>query len=681
MRNKKIENELFYQLKQKNMKKNVVAYLPFLTAVALGMTSCSEDTAMKDVLSQKWQQALNGQADGKQNWVTAIDMQLNIIDNNGSTVSAYTIGDEIPILLGQKEMKGNGVLRLDIPQGIGNSIGLVSDNKNGRQYQRIYLGKSNKQQEDVDFTKGTNSSTVLVESQAQARAASAQTRVVANVADTPKPNQNETHNAALDGHSVAPIHGYSSFGGWAWENLLTALPESRAAASYNPDGVSYEFTSDGYQGLGVYGDNTIISLSYLYGYTGNTESRIIGYYTHSEGTYEDLELHDLGETILADYLASPGTSNYQAKVQYQLDGENKWYDANFYYTDGEGILSNENGRKVSANGSPERNGDGIFNTYLVYNNYGERISAMRGLTYQVSIPKGLKYGFYLRCIGNSLTEQHKQALAAKGVDVNKLGNDGINFSNQELNAANANNRDFYRSSYRKYDNFSFIGLDDSYTGGDLDCNDVTFGFLDADGKPGPHVYNEAEELQSWTIGYENQGMDADFDFNDVVIKVTPNPVTHKAKVQLLAAGGIYKTELYFGSQKLCEVHEAFGQQVGVEGVYSMVNTIGEKSNRSPIDLGEVDWPSDYTMSANGALFNTKVTLTDGKQYTASPGTYIGESKDVPTAVCVAGDWEWPKEQTNIFEAYPLIGEWGKNVNSSDYWNWYTQPKSGNVVIK
>lgn len=70
------------------------------------MASCSEDTALKDALSQKWQQALNGQADGKQNWVTAIDMQLNIIDNNGSTVSAYTIGDETPVLLGQKVMKG-----------------------------------------------------------------------------------------------------------------------------------------------------------------------------------------------------------------------------------------------------------------------------------------------------------------------------------------------------------------------------------------------------------------------------------------------------------------------------------------------------------------------------------------------------------------------------------------------
>lgn len=661
------------------MKRNIVAYLPFLTAIALGMNSCSEDTAMKDALSEKWQQALNGQTDGKQNWVTAIDMQLNIIDKNGSVVSAYTIGDENPVLLGQKEMKGNGVLRLDIPQGIGSSIGLISDGKSGRQYQRIYLAKGNKQQEDVDFTNGTNSSTVMAE--AQASGGGALTRVIANTASTPKPNQSATHNAALNGHTLAPTNGYSSFGGWAWEALLAALPEAKAAATNNPDGVSYEFTSDGYQGQGVYGDNTIVSLSYLYGYTGNTKSHILGYYTHSDGTYADLVLHDLGETHITDYLASPGNDRYQAKVQYQLDGEDKWYDANFYYMDGEGILLNENGRSVSASGSPERNGDGIFNTYLVHNNYGDRVSAMRGLTYQISIPKGMKYGFYLRCIDKPFTEEHKQSLIAKGIDVSKLGNDAINFSNAELNAANANGKDFYRSSYKKYDNFSFIGLDDTYTGGDVDCNDVTFGLLDADGKPGPHVYDETEELQSWTIGYENQGMDADFDFNDVVIKVTPNPVTHKAKVELLAAGGVYKTELFFGNERLCEVHEAFGQTVGGDGLYGMVNTVNNKPDVASVNLGEVDWPSDYTMSANGSLFKTKVTLTNGKQYAASPNTYIGENNDVPTAVCVAGDWSWPKEYTNIFEAYPLVGEWGKNVNNSDYWNWYTQPKSGCVVTK
>ena len=84
------------------------------------------------------------------------------------------------------------------------------------------------------------------------------------------------------------------------------------------------------------------------------------------------------------------------------------------------------------------------------------------------------------------------------------------------------------------------------------------------------------------------------------------------------------------------------------------------------------------MSENGSLFNTKVYIAD-KTYTASPGTYIGSNNDVPTAVCVAGDWQWPKEYTNIFTAYPLIGQWGKNVTNSDYWNWYSQPKSDNVM--
>ena len=656
------------------MKKMILMYWPVLAVTSLGMVSCSEDTVLKsDTLSQKWQQALNGQGDNKQNWVTAINMQFNIIDKNGSVVSAYTIGGEKPVLLAQKEMKGNGVMRLDIPQGVGNSIGLISDSKDGRIYQRIYLSNDNQQVEDVDFINGTNSSVIPLDLQ------KAKSRVISNTSATPLPNQSATHNSGLDGNTVTPTNGYLNFGGWAWEALLEALPEGKRADKKNTsDGISYEFTSDGYQGQGKYGDNTIVNLSYLYGYTGCNNSRIIGYYTHSEGTYSDLELHDLGECLTKDYLASPGSTDYQSKVQYQLDGKDKWYDANFWYTDGEGVLVDEYGKKVTAAGSKSafRAGDGVYNSFLVHNNYGERVSAMRGLTYKFSIPKGKKYGFYLRIDNESLTDAHKTILQNKGVDVSKITTE-INFSNKDLNQA-MNGNIYFRSSYKKYDNFSFIGFDDGSTSGDADCNDVTLGFLDADGKPGPHVYNEADELQSWTIGYENQGMDADFDFNDVVIKVTPNPVTHKAKVELMAAGGIYKTELYFGSKKLCEVHEAFGETANEKGEYDMVNTESASSMKPTVDLGEVDWPADYTMTQNGSLFNTKVYVKD-KEYTASPGTYIGNDKDVPTAVCVAGDWQWPKEYTNIFDAYPLIGQWGKNVTNSDYWNWYGQPKSGNVM--
>lgn len=664
------------------MKKKVLAYFPLLAMASLGMVSCSEDTALSNDVSKKWQDALDGQVDAKQNWVTAVDMQLDIVAKKGSTVKAYSIGDETPVLLAQKDMQGNGVMRLDVPQGIGNSIGLICDGNGERQYQRIYLSKGNQQMEDVDFINGANTSTVPEELSAGARG-KVQTRVISTWADTPLPTPTGSHNSSLDGHSVVATNGYASFGGWAWEALLQALPEANAAANNNPDGVSYEFTSDGYQGQGKYGDNTIFSLTYLYGYTGCNDSRILGYYTHSDGTYADLELHDLGEAITKDYLASPGSSNYQAKVQYQLDGNNTWYDANFWYTDGEGVLKNENGRVVSAAGSKgvARLGDGIYNTFLVHNNYGDRVSAMRGLSYKISVKKGLKYGFYLRLVGTDMNDVQKSKLQALGADLSKVGSYGINFSNADLNIANNGGTNFYRSSYKKYDNFSFVGLDDTYHDGDVDCNDVTFGFLDADGKPGPHVFDAEDELQSWTIGYENQGMDLDFDFNDVVIKVTPNPATHKAKVELLAAGGVYNTELYYGQTKLCEVHQAFGLSENEKGLYDMVNTGEGTRNLPTVNLGEVDWPTDYTMSENGSMFHTKVTVDDGKIYNASPGNFIGENNDVPTAVCIAGDWAWPIERTNIFEAYPLIGKWGKNVKNTDYWNWYSQPKSGKTMKK
>lgn len=663
------------------MKKKVLAYFPLLAMASLGLVSCSEDSALSNDVSKKWQEALDGQVDAKQNWVTAVDMQLDIVAQNGSTVKAYSIGDETPVLLAQKDMKGNGVMRLDVPQGIGNSIGLICDGNGERKYQRIYLTKGNQQMEDVDFISGSNTSTVPEEFSNSVRP-QVQSRVVSTWATTPTPTPTGTHDSSLDGNSVAATNGYSSFGGWAWEALLQALPEGKAAATNNPDGVSYEFTSDGYQGQGKYGDNTIVTLTYLYGYTGCDDSRILGYYTHSDGSYADLELHDLGEAITKDYLASPGSSNYQAKVQYQLDGKNTWYDANFWYTDGEGVLKNEYGTVVSAGTKGKtRLGDGIYNTFLVHNNYGDRVSAMRGLSYKISIKKGLKYGFYLRLVGDDMTDVQKNKLQAKGADLSKLGSYGINFSNADLNIANNGNTNFYRSSYKKYDNFSFVGLDDSYSGGDVDCNDVTFGFLDADGKPAPHEFNAADELQSWTIGYENQGMDLDFDFNDVVIKVTPNPSTHKAKVELLAAGGVYNTELYYGQTKLCEVHEAFGLKPNEKGEYNMVNTGEGTRSLATVNLGEVDWPADYTMSDNGSLFHTKVTTTEGQTYTASPGYFIGENNDVPTAVCIAGDWAWPIERTNIFEAYPLIGEWGRNVKNTDYWNWYTQPKSGKTMSK
>ena len=49
------------------------------------------------------------------------------------------------------------------------------------------------------------------------------------------------------------------------------------------------------------------------------------------------------------------------------------------------------------------------------------------------------------------------------------------------------------------------------------------------------------------------------------------------------------------------------------------------------------------------------------------------------ALCVAGNWKWPKERINVYVAYPLIGKWGVNFNNQEYSNWYSQPKADAVV--
>ena len=62
---------------------------------------------------------------------------------------------------------------------------------------------------------------------------------------------------------------------------------------------------------------------------------------------------------------------------------------------------------------------------------------------------------------------------------------------------------------------------------------------------------------------------SDFDFNDVVFDVIPNQTGTAAKIELLAAGGIYR--LTVGDDNH-EVHQAFGEQAGEDGLYPMINT-------------------------------------------------------------------------------------------------------------
>ena len=74
---------------------------------------------------------------------------------------------------------------------------------------------------------------------------------------------------------------------------------------------------------------------------------------------------DLLDTHSYDYI------NGVCKIQYQLDGEDKWYDSNFDYRDG----FHPPYTSVSA-----RLGDDAYNINWVLQQYGSRVTDIRGLT-------------------------------------------------------------------------------------------------------------------------------------------------------------------------------------------------------------------------------------------------------------------------------------------------------------
>lgn len=85
------------------------------------------------------------------------------------------------------------------------------------------------------------------------------------------------------------------------------------------------------------------------------------------------------------------------------------------------------------------------------------------------------------------------------------------------------------------------------------------------------------------------------------------------------------------------------------------------------------------MEAQRMKFSLKVYNEDGKIDRNFSMADLLNDKKSPQALCVAGDWQWPKERVKVYTAYPLIGKWGVNFNKEEYSNWYSQPKADAVV--
>ena len=647
-----------------NMKLKQICFAQTLSVILLaGMSSCSKDPGLdipdpNPSTTTLW---IDGEADPNQTWMTSVSMQLDLSVKGEGMLTAQTIGDNVPVVLGKKQVHDNDVMLIDVPQGIG-SFGLVFDNGSvSKQYQCIRLSGDLHQLEKVSFD-GTSTQALSKQMAPAARAAT---------------------NTGLYGSSIMADEGYLNFGSWAWSDIAIALVESDDASKKHTALIDYEIMARGSIAAGSeYTGGEEVYISFMYGYTGTTASRILGYYTHSENDYSDIEYHEISEAISYDYL------NGNAKVQYQLDGNTEtWYDANFDYKDGDRLPNITSSQAAD----PLRRGDDAYNTLLVKQAYGDRVSAVRGLTFKITVPKGKVFGFYLKT-NASLSSDQRTRLANLGVPSDKMPTNQLNFSYAPMNASGK-----HRSAFAIYDNFTFMGLDDSAdSGGDLDCNDVTFvlsnakgekyrpkftdGTLNSDKNQGTikdhPIYTTPDEtgtenLQSWILAFENAGTDVDFDFNDVVLQVVPNTTTHKVAVYLLATGAERNTYIYYGTDSpvsLGEAHQRFGVDAG-----QMVNTKLNGLRRNKVLLSDqLSWPDGYTMANQRDLFYIQVTDEKGHPITINSSIMLGEEQNIPQVLCVAGEWNWPLEHQKVEQAYPLLGSWGRNVYEEAYWNWYTQ---------
>lgn len=193
----------------------------------------------------------------------------------------------------------------------------------------------------------------------------------------------------------------------------------------------------------------------------------------------------------------------------------------------------------------------------------------------------------------------------------------------------------------------------------------------------PVPYTPPTTSTNYTYAFEDMmlGDNSDYDFNDVVLRVTTPDADGKVTVTLEAAGATRQIAVKHKStdgtvRTLWEdVHTALGVNAG-----TMVNTgTGVTSDETPT-------VSDFyigSITTNGDFY----ILVDGTTEVHIPQYTEGfQNGNVPYALQVTGtDWQWPTETTTITDAYSNFASWARNaLENSD---WYKTGTITNVYTK
>ena len=198
-----------------------------------------------------------------------------------------------------------------------------------------------------------------------------------------------------------------------------------------------------------------------------------------------------------------------------------------------------------------------------------------------------------------------------------------------------------------------------------------------------NVTTITNKLASWYIACEDLGSTGDYDFNDLVFKVSTSSKTtcHKGyhqtnyyyTIKPVAAGGTKKAEFSLDEGKTwTEIHGCFGYGTpDNNGRYTMINTNAERltngsTGKSGVSLANPEkWNKEYDGKVSDLFAHFKIRVEDnGAIVIDSP-----ETGTAPQMILTPEGWQWPIERENIEVVYKEFKDWSQNATIYK-WNEY-----------
>lgn len=281
-----------------------------------------------------------------------------------------------------------------------------------------------------------------------------------------------------------------------------------------------------------------------------------------------------------------------------------------------------------------------------------------------TFPANVHVEFFIINIGNASSPDYKT----------NLGN--FNYGTPELNRQMGHysmRRNFdtnygaMKATTWKYNGVQYIGFEDG--GGDEDLNDIVF-VMDGDVDDTDDIIDVPSdepvvEDASWIVACEDLGSTDDYDFNDVVFKVSHAAGSGVATVTPLAAGGTLPASIYHEGSCLGEIHSLINPYASTS---VMINTTSKGQAGAPVSISV---PASFSMVDNMGNFSIYV---EGQQALTISSPSKGT---VPQMICVPGSWAWPKEREAIEKAYPRFVDWSQNAGQNT--DWYQTCDTDKVV--